>query len=157
MTYRFEPMTEELLWEFLSNIREQDLREVEAGGHTLAVLSDSLTGLLEDTTAPEEFIALLTESGKLMAVGGIHPLREKLVGAPWFLCTNHAKANPKALLKGVREKAELWSQLYPYQTNKMWAMNTLHASLIKRLGYTIEPTVDERGFATFHKGELPDV
>lgn len=157
MTYRFEPLSEELLWEFLATIREEDLREVEAGGNTLATLCETLKDLMDSPLAPEQLMAMLTEQGTLLAVGGIHPIVPDSVGAPWFLCTHRAKANPKVLLKGLRHKALLWAEMYPYQTHKMWALNTLHASLVRRLGYTIEPEVDAKGFAMFYKGVLPHV
>lgn len=152
MTYQYKPMTGELLTEFLRNIRDEDLQEVQAGGGSFAELTEVLTGLLAYQQVPDVFIALLASTGDVLAVGGIVPTEGTKHGAPWFLCTKKVSQFPKELLKGLREKSDLWETQFDTQLHQLWAVNRLHVKLVRSLGYTIHPEVDAQGFAIFSKG-----
>lgn len=152
MTYRFETMDTHYLSEFVRNIREDDLAEIKAQGESLVSSVGVFKGMLKYAHLPEMFMALLTESGKVMAIGGILPIEGTLGGSPWFLCTNEATKNPLALFKGLLEKATLWETMYEFQSHTLWFHNIMHVRLVKRLGYTIHPDVDSQGFVNFSKG-----
>lgn len=148
--YKYVPVTEAHVAALIARIRPQDAAEVVAGGNTLAALQGHLQGFLETLTG-EAFTSLVDGEGTLAAIGGIIPVGPDL-GSPWFLCTVDALGEPKEFYKALKAKAMVWEDLYPNQVQRTWVANTLHARLIRKLGYTIHPRVSAEGFAIFTKG-----
>lgn len=141
--------------EFCCIIREADEQEIKAGGRKVwRDLRPSLEALA-NSHHHEVLLALRSvRTGHLLAIGGVVPFADSC-GAPWFLCTIHAEEEPKALLEGIHEMSDQWAERFLYQEHRTWVGNTMHQKLIKRLGYTIHPEVDPKGFARFTKGEKP--
>lgn len=89
--------------------------------------------------------------GKIIAVGGIMPTPYPMTYMPWMLCTKAYAENRLAGYKALKKIDQRWTESYPCLINKAWSGNESHIKIIKAFGYTLEDTMDAKGFITFYR------
>jgi len=134
--------------ELKDNLREEDIAECQACGHT------PLEALTIGYTWSECYSAKVR--GKTEAMFGVSGYNQpKGYGVIWYLGSDESFKHPIALVKGGREYTSKWLEKYDVLFNAVDARNTKHIAWLKHIGFTfIDPImVNGYEFLQFYKSK----
>lgn len=140
------PSTAHDIFELKDNLRQEDIAECAACGHT------PKQALIEGYTWSECYSAKV--KGKTEAMFGVSSYNQpKGYGVIWYLGSNESFRHPIALVKGGREYVDKWLEKYNILHNVVDIRNTRHIAWLKHIGFIFTDTVMINGyvFLKFYK------
>jgi hypothetical protein len=146
----FTPPTGADVDELIANMREQDVAEVYAAGHT------DLRQVVLDGMRISRWALALRIDGGLVCIGGLAVRGSALtpVGVPWLLGTPLFATHRRVLARLAPRYIRGMLQTAPRLLNTVHARNTIAVKWLKRMGFRLhEPFAAPTG-EMFHEFEM---
>jgi hypothetical protein len=133
-----------------ANLRDQDLAECQAAGHT-DMLKVIANGVAMSTMCWAAFV-----DGRLACIFGVAPHGSMLSerGIPWLLGTSEIKKHRRVFVRLSRPYIDEMLRAYPYLFNAVHARNTVAMRWLKHMGFKLYAAVQVEGGEMFHPFEL---
>lgn len=146
----FRPIAAGDIARLAAAIRAEDRAEVEA------VFGPDMGEAIGASVLHSSHVWVCEVDGELACIFGVGPI-SLLTGSgrPWMLGTEVLDRYPVSLVKGVRRYIRRMLELYPRLENWVDSRNTRHVTLLRQLGFRIDPPVPfgPQGIP-FHRFEL---
>jgi hypothetical protein len=133
-----------------ANLRDQDLAECQAAGHT-DMLEVIANGVAMSTMCWAAFV-----DGRLACIFGVAPYGSMLSerGVPWLLGTREIKTHRRVFMRLSRPYIAEMLSAYPYLFNAVHARNTVAMRWLKHMGFKLHAAVQVESGEMFHPFEL---
>ena len=145
------PPTEAHVDDLAANLRQQDVDELNAAGHT-----DHRAVIAEGVARSDWSVTALVD-GQLACIFGLARMGSLLapVGVPWMLGTDLVPRNRRALARLAPHYIRVMLQDYPRLVNTVHARTTVAVAWLKHVGFTLHPaTPTGVGGEMFHLFEM---
>lgn len=127
-----------------SNLRDEDLREIEAAG-----TADPLVALEAGFECSRHCLTVVDESNTPLTMFGVAPSPDPLVGYVWLLSSPALDQYKIKFLRNSSRWVQAFHVDYPILTNLADARNTVHLKWLKWLGFTFINKVPGAGPGNF--------
>ena len=116
-------------------MREQDVAEVLASGHT------DLHAALAQSVGLSAWCLTATINGELAAIFGVAPIGSMLnpTGVPWLLGTDLVPKHRRIFARLSRTYIARMLAAFPYLTNTVHSKNTVAVRWLKAVGFELQP------------------
>lgn len=151
MSYLIRPATIHDAIQLHVYLTEDDKEELRV---SQAQPLEAITRGVFDSRSP---VAILDRHGKIAAIAGVVPVG-LFEGAPWMLSTDAAKTEPLAFVRQARRWVKEELKIYNRLQHQVYRHNESHIRLLKLLGFTVEPPMDDyplQLFLPFHQSCAP--
>lgn len=136
--------------ELVARMRQQDVDEVRAAGHTdlREVVADGVNRSVLCWTARID--------GEVAAIFGVAPAGTltSAHGVPWLLGTDLIPRHRRILVRHAAAYIERMLALYPRLFNAVHVDNTVAVRWLQHMGFTLHPAVEVETGAMFHPFEM---
>ncbi|HCL3314571.1 TPA: hypothetical protein N2A14_002579 [Pseudomonas aeruginosa] len=112
-------------------LREADLREIQAAGHSSAEES-----LLVGVNSPDPCYVAVDAEDTPHVIFGTHPSGDPLLGFIWMMASDQLKAHWVQVLRETRPWLDRMRGHYRVLANAVYAENTVHIRWLRWAGFT---------------------